>query len=228
VSDAAARPVLTRRRLLLALGALVLVVAVVAGLVAWLTRPATGIAAAAEDEDFLACAGPAVDDRESWDEDDEVAFWATPNALQCAVEQLDVEQRTRALAVAFPALDDGADGDPDDQWRPIQDYTLWLAERGVPRGDAMDQVADVLRALWVADAEQGSWMDGFTGTAVLWDMQARGELPGYGAWLQTQEDTEDVDIFRYRNDVLELAGEETETAYGLYRDRAEALEADVR
>ncbi len=230
------------RRLVLLLVAAVAVIAVIATVILTLTlRPRTGIAAALEDDDFSSCLDsgrarqiPSEEDAGSWSEEEETAFWMDPAALDCASRQLSEDRRVRALAAAFPSLDGDEPGDVADQWRPIADYAAWLEETGVPRDIAMMRIAGVIRGLWVAHSDDGQWADGFTRTAVLADMRARDELPGFDAWLEsTEEDDEGgkdagVDFFAYRGDVLEKEGEETEQAHREYLDRSRALYDVVR
>jgi hypothetical protein len=218
--------------------AAVVVLGVVAAVIVTVVlRPATGIAAALEDEDFASCLGreggpddePSLEGADSWSEEEEVEFWSHPLALHCASRALIEERRVRALAVAFPSLEGDRLGDVDEQWQPIVDYATWLHGYDVPQDAAMLRIASVLRGIWVAHADKGNWADGFTNSAVLADMRARDELPEFDAWLREggSEDTA-ADLLAYRAEVLEKAGEETQQAYRTYLERSRALYDVVR
>lgn len=231
-----ARP---RRLVPIVVAVVIVVIAIVAVIVAVVLRPATGVRVALEDDDFTPCLErqgtaehqPSTDGAESFTQEEEVDFWSHPLALHCAVVALDEDSRARALAIAFPVLDgDDSASDVDEQWAPVIEYAGWLEAEEVPRDEAMLRLAGVLRALWISHAEHGEWADGFTNSAVLADMRARDELPGYDAWLADQDpdDNDRVDLFAYRSSVLEQAGDETEAAYRDYLDRSRALYDVVR
>jgi len=59
-------------------------------------------------------------------------------------------------------------------------------------------------------------------------MRARDELPGFDAWLATEDPQDEVDLFEYRADVLEKVGENTEQAYHDYLERSQGLYDVVR
>ncbi|WP_368497631.1 hypothetical protein [Herbiconiux sp. A18JL235] len=235
-----------RRIGLIVLAGVVVLGLVAAAVVALVLRPASGIAAALEDEDFGYCLElwttpadeVAVDGEGPWSQEQETEFWSHPVALHCAVTELGEERRVRALATAFPALDGDRPGDPDEQWQPVADYVVWLDGQEVPSGEALLRVASLVRGLWVAHVDSGRYADGFTNSAVLADMRVRGELPDYDDWAATTDaDGQSADgsaendvnaLFDYRNAVLEKAGDETETAYRAYTDRSRALYDVVR
>jgi hypothetical protein len=223
---------------LIALIAAAVVIAAVLVVIAVVTlRSGNGISAALEDEDFASCverqsgAGdePSIPDAGSRSEDDERRFWSQPIPLHCASVTLVEERRARALAIAFPSIEDGGVDELTQQWQPIADYATWLAEDDVPRDIAMMRITGVLRGLWIARSDEGRWAEGFTTTAVLADMRARDELPQFDDWLEDSE-TEGgaLDLLTYRGDVLEKAGDETERVYREYLDRSQALDDVVR
>jgi hypothetical protein len=237
--------------------AVVVIAAVVAVVLAVVLRPATGIPAALEDDDFGSCLGregapedePILPDGSSASErdsrsgpvtasgDQEVEFWSHPLALHCAGVALGEDRRVRALSIAFPSLDGDGAVDVTEQWQPIADYAAWLADDDVPRDIAMLRLTGVLRGLWVAHSAESNWADGFTGTAVLADMRARDELPGFAAWFDEHgseyEGADDTGVaaralFTYRADVLGKVGADTESAYHEYSERSRTMYEVVR
>jgi hypothetical protein len=195
------------------------------------------MAAALGNGDFTTCLDqqgrpedePPTEGLRSGDEEDEVAFWSHPLALHCATIALNEDDRVRALSVAFPSLEGDRPGDIDDQWKPFEDYATWLADDGTPQDVAMLRIASGLRGLWVAHADAGNWARGFTEVVVLADMRARDELPGFAEWVEENDlESDDIDLFAYRGDVLEKAGDETQSAYREHSLRARALYDVVR
>jgi hypothetical protein len=93
----------------------------------------------------------------------------------------------------------------------------------------MLRIASALRGLWVAHADAGNWARGFTEVVVLADMRARDELPGFAEWVEENDlESDDIDLFAYRGDVLEKTGDETQSAYREHSLRARALYDVVR
>jgi hypothetical protein len=230
------RRVISRRRVLIVVAAVVVLAVTAALVVTFALRPSTGVRAALEEESFTSCLEregrpedePSMEGADAFDEDEEVQFWSHPLALHCATIALNEDRRTRALSIAFPSLEGDRPGDIDDQWKPVMEYAGWLEANDVPRDIAMMRIASVLDTLWIAEAEKGNWADGFANAAVLADMRARDELPGFDAWLAKQDPADEVDLFDYRVAVLEKVGEGTEEAYGDYSDRSLALYDVVR
>jgi hypothetical protein len=225
------------RRLVLVVVAAVVVLAVTAAVVVMFAlRPAAGVCAALEEESFTSCLEregrpedePSMAGADSYDEDEEVEFWSHPLALHCATIALNEDRRTRALSIAFPSLEGERPGGVADQWTPVMEYAVWLESNDVPQDIAMMRIASVLDTLWIGDAEKGNWADGFVDAAVLADMRARDELPGFDAWLAQQDPEDEVDLFEYRAAVLEKGGEGTEEAFDDYWDRSRALYDVVR
>lgn len=162
---------------------------------------------AIDDDGFQACVagtGTPIDD----DAGDaaQLRFWAEPGTLDCAVDELDDEQRADALAPAFPDWSDL--GPPDDgrqaeaQKTVIGDFVAEQLGDGGSSDDessqALERATTVLRSLWVADVDSDAYARGMVDASVLSAMRAEGRLRGYDAYLAAHPDASD--------DVDELTG----------------------
>lgn len=118
-----------------------------------------GVGTVADDDGFRACvekAGASLTGSDDWDEKQQLAFWREPGTLDCALDELDDEQRENALAGAFTQLDKSDQG--DDTARRAQQGVLgdWAAHAGEARerDDAVDRAGELLSTLWVADEDE--------------------------------------------------------------------------
>lgn len=222
------------RRAVLLLVVLLLAVAAVTALVLVRSRPPTGAEVAAGSERFRSCyedAGPGalgLDGAQGWDRGQEQRFWAQPQALDCAVARFEEPVRRRALQEAFLAPDDG--GDAPAQREVVRDYATWLAaEEGLESAQVLLRAGAVLRATWVAGADDDTGAATYAETAVLADLAAQGDLPGYAAWREAQgRDDDAAALDDYLDDELVQDRPEDEAPYRLLLDRADALLQVVR
>jgi hypothetical protein len=112
-----------------------------------------GVGAVADDDGFSSCvekAGASLDGSEDWDEKEQLAFWGKTGTLDCALDELDGDQRTDALAGGFQDLGDGDEGDALSAQRTV--LRDWAGRAGEERSpsDAARRAGLLLASLWVA------------------------------------------------------------------------------
>ncbi|MFB2582757.1 hypothetical protein ACEXQD_16035 [Herbiconiux sp. P15] len=238
-----------RRRLLIVLAGIVVIAVIATIVVIRVMTPATGVQAALGSSSFIGCLDreggpedePSVEGAESWSAEQERDFWSHPLALNCASKGLAEDRRQRALSIAFPSRETEGGGSGSsagggvgigEQWQAVADYAVWLEQEGVERDIAMLRLAGLLRGLWVTDADRSNWAQGFCDAAVLSDLRARGELPGYDAWFAESGSELDIDSARaladYSTSDFAQDRPENEQPFRDYLDRSRALLEVVR
>jgi hypothetical protein len=154
----------------------------------------SGIGAVADDDGFSTCvedAGASLDGSEDWDQKAQLAFWAKPGTVDCALDELDTDQRRDALGGAFPEPD-GGEVSPERlaEWDVVGDWAARTAETMSLEG-VVEQGAALLGSLWVADADEPYAANGMAGAIVASAMRAKGELDGYDRYLDEHPDEQD-------------------------------------
>lgn len=242
VATTSARRARPNRWIVLILAAVVIIAIVTAIILTRALTPATGIQAALDSTDFTGCLEregepddqPTAEGAGPWSVAEEREYWNHPLALHCASTGLVEDRRQRALSVAFPPQDDDRRISDDhitleEQWQSVADYATWLEDQGIEHDVAMLRLTGLLRGLWVAEAEQPNGARGFAAVAVLADLRARGELPGYEDWLieTDQDDTARLLVF-YSDNQLNEDRPENEEPFRDYMDRFDAVLETVR
>ncbi|MDT9593394.1 hypothetical protein RDV89_09970 [Nocardioides zeae] len=194
------------RRSVAVLGA---VVVVVVGAVAlwWLTRPATGLDALADDPDLVACLeaqSVATEDLAELSPRQQRDVLASWGGAGCVLEAADDEALGRVVVEALPALED----DTRDQVRETRGVVLVELVRDADDDAAQaDLVEATGRLLAAARSNDDGW---FTDDAERWDQAAlangvqqavaleivavdRGPVPGYEDFLDDQGLDDGVD-----------------------------------
>lgn len=171
-----------------------LAVSAIAGAVLLAGCSSDGISAVSDDDGFRSCvegAGGSLDGSQDWDAKKQLAFWAEPGAIDCALDELDADQRRDAFAGAFPEPDDG-EMSPDRvaEWDVVGDWAARAADTLSLEG-VVDRGAVLLDSLWVADADERYAANGMAGAIVASAMHAEGELKGYDQYLQEHPDEHD-------------------------------------
>lgn len=163
-----------------------------------------GVASALEEDGFASCvadadvAAPADDDRTP---EEQLAFWAEPGTLECAVAELDDDARSDVLDGAFgdAAADDAADaGDlRAQQWQALGD---WAARTATDQGvdEAVAQAETLLAGIEVDDGGDGdAVLRGYAGAVVSSALRATQGLESYevdAADRPAAEDTVDRQV----------------------------------
>lgn len=118
-----------------------------------------GVGTVADVDGFRSCvedAGAGLSGSEDWDEKEQLAFWDEPGTLDCALDELDRDQREEALAGAFTQIDESDQG--RDAARHAQQGVLgdWATDAGKAheRDEAVARAGDLLSSLWVADEDE--------------------------------------------------------------------------
>ncbi len=121
-----------------------------------------GVSALADDEGFSSCveqAGASLDGSKDWDEQQQLAFWAEPGTLDCALDELDQGHREDALAGGFTDA-----GDREDTVRTSQLDVLsdWAGRTGEERAqsEAAQRAGVLIGSLWAADADEPGYANG--------------------------------------------------------------------
>lgn len=142
---------------------------------------------ATDDAGFSDCVeatGASLDGSDDWDADEARAFWDVPGTLDCAIDELDREQRRDALEQAFPSID----FDDDDylasltaQQQLLADWAASSATDGSLDG-AVGRAGALLASTPATDADY-DFAAGLVSATALGAMRGADELPSYEAYL---------------------------------------------
>lgn len=153
-----------------------------------------GVGAVADDGGFSSCvaeSGASLDGSEEWDQDQQLGFWGEDGTIDCALDELDADQRRDAFAGAFPEPD-GGEVSPERlaEWDVVGDWAARAADTLSLEG-VVERGAVLLDSLWVADADKPYAANGMAGAIVASAMHAEGDLAGYDRYLRDHPDEQD-------------------------------------
>ena len=91
-----------------------------------------GPAEVADNEQFATCvedAGLSLDGASGWSQEQQREFFSDPSALDCAATALSADERTEALAGAFPSTDGMEQADLDQRYAPVDALVGYVEDR---------------------------------------------------------------------------------------------------
>lgn len=145
-----------------------------------------GIGAVADDEAFSSCvtkAGASLEGSEDWDQEEQLAFWGEPGTLDCALDELDQDQREDALAGGFS---DTAQDEDSARTSQLAVLSEWATRTGETAGqsDAIRRAGLLIGSLWAADADEPGYANGMK-TVVAFELYRAyfGEPTGFEDYL---------------------------------------------
>lgn len=114
-----------------------------------------GVGSVADDDTFSSCvtkAGTSLEGSEDWDQKEQLAFWNEPGTLDCALDELDQDQRQDALAGGFSDEAENEDSARTSQLAVLSDWAVRAGETA-EQSDAVQRAGLLIGSLWAADAD---------------------------------------------------------------------------
>lgn len=143
-----------------------------------------GLADALEVDTFSSCLADAGADTGAADgtTDQQLAFWAEPGTLECALGELEDEQLPDALSGAFEETEPGS-AEQGEQRQVLADWARRCAAQQGLR-PTLDEAERLLRSTWVADGEVTE-TNSLAGALVAGAMRGSGDLQSWEAVAPT-------------------------------------------